>query len=251
MNASVVLSVAASKRLIARGVAVHPSVQRAMRSGRIVIGRGTTNAAVAEELLGAPIDRGAYAAGFIDTQWNINKRVGETAEIILERGRPFTGDPDQALASLGAGDVVIKGGNALDPWGIVGVLLASSSGGTVGRYIPSAVARGVDIVIPISLSKSIHSSVVELSQEMGSGRVALHMGLACGLFPLHGQVVTEIEAMRLLADVDAVHVTSNGVGAGHGSVSLFLTGEEDDVRRAFAMAEELAGEADVELAGRT
>ncbi len=251
MNASVVLSAAASKRLIARGVAVHPSVQRAMRSGRIVIGRGTTNAFVAEELLGAPIDRGAYAAGFIDTRWNINRRIGETPEVILERGRPFGGDPDQVLSSLAAGDVVIKGGNALDPWGVVGVLLASSSGGTVGRYIPSAVARGVDVVIPISLSKSIHSSVIELSQEMGAGRIALHAGLACGLFPLHGQVVTEIEAMRLLADVDAVHVTSNGVGVGHGSVSLLLTGEEDNVRRAFAMTEELAGEADVELVGRT
>jgi hypothetical protein len=250
MNASVVLSAAASKRLIARGVAAHPSVERAMRSGRIVIGRGTTNAFVAEELIGAPIDRGAYAAGFIDTRWNINARVGETPEIILERGKPFAGDPDQALASLGAGDVVIKGGNALDPWGVVGVLLASSSGGTVGRYIPAAVARGVEIVIPISLSKSIHASVVDLSQEMGSSRVALHAGLACGLFPLHGQVVTEIEAMRLLAEVDAVHVASNGVGAGLGSVSLLLSGEDDDVKRAFALAEELAGEADVELTGR-
>ncbi len=249
MNASVVLSAAASKRLIARGVAAHPSVERAMRTGRIVIGRGTTNAFVAEELLGAPIDRGAYAAGFIDARWNINQRVGDTAEIILERGHLFTGAPDRALAALGAGDVVIKGGNALDPWGVVGVLLASDSGGTVGRYIPSAVARGVDIVIPISLSKSIHSSVVDLSQEMGAGRTALHVGLACGFFPLHGQVVTEIEAMRLLADVNAIHVASNGVGVGHGSVSLFLSGDDDDVKRAFAIAEELADEVDVELTG--
>lgn len=221
-----------------------------MRKGLIVIGRGTTNAFVAEELLGEPIDRGAYAAGFIDKHWNINRRVGETPEIILEAGRPYTGDADKALAALGAGDVVIKGGNALDPWGVVGVLLASDSGGTVGRYIPSAVARGVDIVIPISVSKSIHSSIVDLSAEMGSGRIALHAGLACGLFPLHGHIVTEIEALRLLAEVDAAHVTSNGVGAGHGSVSLFLSGEEDGVQRAFAIAEELADETDVELAGR-
>ena len=251
MNASIVLTPAASKRLIARGVAAHPTVTRAMRDGRIVIARGTTNAFVAEELLGQPIDRGAYAAGFIDRLWNVNARVGDMKEILLERGRPATGDPEKILASLGAGDVLIKGGNAIDPWGVVGVLLASPSGGTVGRYVPSAVARGVDIIIPISLSKSIHTSVVDLSQEMGSGRISLHSGLACGLYPLHGQLITEVEAMRLVADVDAVHVASNGVGAGHGSVSLFLYGEEEEVKRAFALAEELVGETDVELAGRT
>ncbi|MDD4903440.1 MAG: hypothetical protein PHV11_00930 [Candidatus Bipolaricaulis sp.] len=251
MNASIVLTPAASKRLIARGVAAHPTVTRAMRDGRIVIARGTTNAFVAEELLGQPIDRGAYAAGFIDRLWNVNARVGDMEEILLERGRPATGDPEKILASLGAGDVLIKGGNAIDPWGVVGVLLASPSGGTVGRYVPSAVARGVDIIIPISLSKSIHTSVVDLSQEMGSGRISLHSGLACGLYPLHGQLITEVEAMRLVADVDAVHVASNGVGAGHGSVSLFLYGEEEEVKRAFALAEELVGETDVELAGRT
>jgi len=250
MNASVVLTPAASKRLIARGVAAHPIVERAMHNGRIVIARGTTNAFVAEELLGEPIDRGAYAAGFIDGRWSMNSRLGDMEEIVLERGRPATGDPDKILASLGVGDVLIKGGNAVDPWGVVGVLLASPSGGTVGRYVPAAVARGVDIVIPISLSKSIHASVIDLSEEMGSGKVLLHAGLACGLYPLHGHLVTEIEAIRLVADVDAVHVASNGVGLGHGSVSLFLYGEEEDVKRAFAMAEELAGEADVDLVGR-
>ncbi|MGD9675394.1 MAG: hypothetical protein AB7V19_01745 [Candidatus Bipolaricaulia bacterium] len=249
MNASVVLTPAASKRLIARGVAEHPTVKQAMRDGRIVIARGTTNAFVAEELLGHPIDRGAYAAGFIDRRWNVNARLGDMEEILLDRGRPANGDPDKILASLGAGDVLIKGGNAIDPWGVVGVLLASPSGGTVGRYVPAAVARGVDIIIPISLSKSIHTSVVDLAQEMGSGRLSLHSGLACGLYPLYGHLVTEVEAMRLVADVDAVHVASNGVGAGHGSVSLFLYGEEEEVRRAFAITEELAQETDVELGG--
>ena len=47
----VVLTVAASKRLIARAVAAHPAVQTALRSGTIVIIAGTTNGYIAEELL--------------------------------------------------------------------------------------------------------------------------------------------------------------------------------------------------------
>ena len=250
MNASVVLSSAASKRLIAKGVGAHPSVRRALGGGRVVITRGTTNAFVAEELCGKAIDRGAYAAGFIDQRWNVNARVGEMEEIVLVRGKPTDETPDKTLSSLAAGDVVIKGGNALDPWGIVGVLLASTTGGTVGRYVAAATARGVDLVIPISVSKSIHTSVIDLSQEMGVGRIALHDGLPCGIFPLHGQIVTEIEALHLLCDVDAVHVTSNGVGAGRGSVSLLIYGEDAAVQAAYDLVGRLRDEVDVELNGR-
>jgi hypothetical protein len=250
MNASVVLSSAASKRLIAKGVAAHPTVRHALSEGRVVIARGTTNAFVAEELCSAAIDRGAYAAGFIDRVWNVNARVGEMEEIVLLRGKPTDETPDKTLAALAAGDVVVKGGNALDPWGIVGVLLASSTAGTVGRYAAAAMARGVSLVIPISVSKSIHTSVIDLSQEMGIGRVALHDGLPCGMYPLHGQIVTEVEAFHLLCEVDAVHVASNGVGQGRGSVSLLVYGDNDAVRRAYALAQSLHDETDVELAGR-
>jgi len=246
----VVLSSAASKRLIGKGVAGHPIVKHALGSGRVVITRGTTNAFVAEELFGKGIDRSAYAAGFIDRRWNVNTRVGEMEEIVLVRGKPTDEAPDKTLAALAAGDVVIKGGNALDPWGIVGVLLASAVGGTVGRYAAVAAARGVEMVIPISVSKSIHTSVIDLSQEMGTGRVALHDGLPCGMFPLHGQVVTEVEALHLLCGVDAVHVASNGVGAGRGSVSLLIYGEDAAVRKAYDLVGTLQDEVDIELVGR-
>ncbi len=250
MNASVVLSSAASKRLIAKGVAAHPIVKHALEEGRVVITRGTTNAFVAEELCGKKIDRGAYAAGFIDQRWNVNARVGEMEEIVLVRGKATTEAPDKTLAALAAGDVVIKGGNALDPWGIVGVLLASATGGTVGRYVAAALARGVHLVLPISVSKSVHTSVVDLSQEMGVGRVALHDGLPCGMFPMHGQIVTEIEALHLLCGVDAVHVASNGIGAGRGSVSLLVYGDDATVQDAYALVTGLHDEVDVELSGR-
>ena len=251
MRASVVLTPPMSKRLIAKGVAALPQVVAALDRGRIVITLGTTNAYVAEELLGGPIDRGAFAAGFIDDRWNINARLGEVNEIVLDHGRPVEMGPEETLASLAAGDVVIKGGNALDPEGVVGVLMGASTGGTVGRYVAACLARGIELVAPISVSKSVHTSIVGLSCEMGIERTKLRMGLPCGIFPLHGYVVTELHALETLFAVRALHVTSGGVGIGAGAVSLLIEGEEEVVRDAFALAESLRNEADVELSGQT
>ena len=250
MKAYAVIKPAAAKQLIAKGVAAHPIVQRALQEGTIIVTLGTTNAYVAAELLGVPIDHGAFAAGVIDDRWNVNARIGEAQEIAIVRGKRAEADPDEVLKSLGAGDVVIKGGNALDPFGTVGVLMASPTGGTIGRHIPAALARGVDVVMPISVVKSVHASISDLAPQLGSQRMDLGDGLACGLYPLIGTLVTEIEALDLLFSVEAAHVASGGVGPGIGSISVVLEGSEDDVSRAYALLTELADEQEPLVQGR-
>jgi len=250
MKASVVLNSTTAKRLIAQGVAAHPLVSAALSQGTVIVTLGTTNGYVAAELLGASIDQGAFAAGVIDYRWNINARLGEASDLVLEDGQKIPFDEKAVLGALTAGDMVIKGGNALDPFGTVGVLMAAATGGTVGRYVPTAQARGVDIVIPISLAKSIHTSIADLTLEMGSRKVDLAMGIPCGMFPLTGYVVTEIEALALLFDVDATHVCSSGIGIGQGSVSLLIEGEEANVRAAFSRVEELSQLPEIPVEGR-
>lgn len=249
MKACVVLNPNASKRLIAKGVAALPVVKQALTSGTVVITLGTTNALVAEELLKRPIDRGAFAAGFIDDRWNLNARLGEAEEIVLVKGEPAKVSSQELLDTLKAGDVVIKGGNALDPWGNVGVLMGSPTGGTVGHYLSLSLARGVDLIIPIGLQKAIHTSITDLANELGSGRLDLCMGIPCGMHPLVGRVVTEIDALETLFPVEAMQVTSGGVGQGAGSVSLLIKGEEAAVRKAFELANSLVDEPDPGLEG--
>jgi hypothetical protein len=246
----VVLSQAGCKRLIAKGVAARPEIRSARAKGTIIVTLGTTNAFVAEELTGKPIEREPFAAGYIDDRFNINARLGEVSDLVLRHGVPWDGDRQKLLEELTAGDVLIKGGNALDPGGTVGVLLGARSGGTVARFHALALARGVDIIIPISLSKSIHSWIPELAGRLGADRIALSSGLACGLYPLTGQVVTEIVALETLYDVEVSHTATGGPGAGGGSVSLLIEGPEDAVRAAFALAESLADEEDVQLQGK-
>ena len=110
MKACVVLSAGAAKRVIAKGVALLPSVKNALTDGTIVITLGTTNGYVAEELLGGPIDRGAFAAGLIEDRWNINPRLGEAGEVILVRGERVELETDKLIDSLTVGDVIIKYG---------------------------------------------------------------------------------------------------------------------------------------------
>ena len=57
------LTVAESKRLIAKGVAALPEVQHAMEERTVVVATGTTNAYVLEELWGKKIDKRAYRSG--------------------------------------------------------------------------------------------------------------------------------------------------------------------------------------------
>ena len=52
MKRQVVLTVAESKRLIAKGVAALPEVMQAMEERTVVVATGTTNAYVLEELWG-------------------------------------------------------------------------------------------------------------------------------------------------------------------------------------------------------
>lgn len=249
MKTCVVLGSGAAKRVIAKGVAALPVVKSALTNGTIVITLGTTNAIVAEEILGKSIDRAAFAAGFIDDRFNVNARLGEIDEIVIRNGEQVEIDEEDLLDSLSAGDVIIKGGNAIDPWGGVGVLMASRTAGTAGRYYSIALARGVEVVIPISLQKAIHTSVNDLAREMGSEKIDLCMGLPCGMHPLVGRVVTEIDALEALFPVQVMQIASGGVGSGAGSVSLLITGQEAAVRAAFDLAKNLSTEPDISLQG--
>ena len=52
MRALLVLTPAESKRLIAKAVAAMPEIKKAKEHAQIVIGHGSTNVCVAEEILG-------------------------------------------------------------------------------------------------------------------------------------------------------------------------------------------------------
>ncbi len=232
-----------SKRLIAKGVVAVPEVKRVLDSGYLVVSRGVTPAYILEELTGLPQDKGNCTAGIVTSS-----RLASVLEEdrlgpwVFKDGKLSEEPAPRALANFRARDVSIKGANAVDPQGNIGVLAADGGGGTVGGIWGTITARGAHWVAPVGLERLI-PSVIDAAQYCGNHLWDYTMGQSAGLMPVvNAKVVTEIQALELLTGVTAVHVASGGVAGSEGAVILALTGDEDVVKAAFELAESMKSE---------
>ncbi|MCE7746797.1 MAG: hypothetical protein GPJ51_00240 [Candidatus Heimdallarchaeota archaeon] len=243
MRAIIVLTHSECKRLIAKGVAQLPEVKEALEKHRIFVSRGSTTAYVLEELLGEPINKPHYVAGQMTGDKEDLYRFGSLKidkrlkEVVIDKGMKKEVDNFQeALLEFEAGDIIFKGGNTLGSDGIAGVYMAHPAGGTIGGILPIAIARGIEIIVPISLSRCVDDSVWELSQILGNQTIDKEyaMGLPIGLMPIPGEVFTELEAFDILyPEVNVFHIGSSGVGTAEGSLHFLFIGEDDMVKIAY------------------
>jgi hypothetical protein len=250
MKAEITLTPAESKRLIAKAVVGMEAVRRARKKGILIICRGSTTAYVLEELQGSKVEKGRYTAGYIGPKGlEVNPKIPR--EMILVDGKVKEGATLADTAKeLKPGDVVIKGANAIGPDGIPGNLIGrenlKTTGGTVGTFQMTAMARGVDVIVPIGLEKYIPVSVLVGSKKLSSGQVDYATGMPCGLIPIFGTVVTEVEALKMMADVEVTPIASGGIGGAEGSVTLLVEGVEAHVRKVIGVIEGIKGEASVQ-----
>lgn len=215
-----------SKRIIAMGVKKLPVIQQALKNGIILVTLGTTNAYVAQELTGRKIDHSRYAAGYVDGTTTVVPQDKRLPMIALKKGEEV--GADTIINEMTSQDVVIKGANALDPQGTAGVMLANPVGGTTGSLLGTIVAKGINLVIPVGIEKSIPYPVTEISRRIGIQRCTKATGLPVGMMPLFGTVVTEVEALKLLGAGDVFPIGAGGIDGGEGSVTLCVTGDRAD-----------------------
>ncbi|MEW5721739.1 MAG: hypothetical protein AB1896_01440 [Thermodesulfobacteriota bacterium] len=251
MRALVTLTSEESKRLIAKAVARMDSVQKAAKEGLIGFALCTSSGFVIQELLGKEaVDPGGYCSGFIYSHGSCGVPPERREKLLLlEKGQPRRLDfPAEDLTlfldRMGEDDIIVKSGNMMDPQGRVGVLLASPDGGEAGRYLPHVLAKGIRLIVPMTLNKTVPTPLDEIMAEMGITRFRrsrVH-GLCCGMMPLPGMVVTEIDACRELYGVRALPAAMNGIGSGAGAVTLVLTGGEEEVERAWREINLIKGE---------
>ncbi len=242
-RALAVLTPAESKRLIAQAVAALPEVRQALENGRLIIGNGTTNAFVAEEILGLTVPKMRYAAGIvIDGRLSVTDGSQRLLPFVSVKGKRVDTPWNAVLRDFEAGDVFIKGANALDHHGVPGVLVGSPEGGTVGASLGILSARGCHLIVPVGLEKLV-PSVMEAARHAGIGRFQQATGLPAGLIPLpSATVITEIQALQLLAEVQAWHIASGGIAGSEGAVVLAIEGEQAQVEKAFSLIESIKGE---------
>ncbi|HNZ17666.1 MAG TPA: hypothetical protein PKK44_05025 [Candidatus Hydrogenedentes bacterium] len=247
VQAQVILTVSEGKRLIAKAVSEMPVVKQALQDGMVVIARGTTNTYVAEELTGQKIAHGAYVIG-----WTGPAKGGQAPEpgeriedIVLVNGQVQTGmSMDDALNALKAGDVVIKGANALDrEHKTAGVLIGggpNSSAGTTGKVYPVVVSRKAHLVIPIGLEKQVQGDVIDIANKMREPVESLNN--IPSMFLVTGHILTEIEALELLTGASVFQAAAGGIAGAEGSSRLICRGTREQVEKALATAESIQGE---------
>lgn len=245
MKAVFTLTPAESRRLLAKAVVQMEEVKQANEKGYVIICGGVTNGMIAEELLGWEDVEPQRSTAGISTSGVLcvtppEERKG--APVIVHQGQAVDMTIPEALADFHPETVVIKGGNAIDRDGHVGIITSGFDGGTVAATIGTVTSTGLKYIFPIGLEKLV-PSVPAAAAVCGSKTFDYSMGANFGMYCLSGGLlVTEVEALKILADVDATHVASGGVGGNEGAVVLVVEGPEANVRKAIQIVESLKGE---------
>jgi hypothetical protein len=203
---------------------------------------------VLEELTGERIPPYKYCIGMVadGLLTTSNKDDREVARFFV-KGERVDMEALPFLDTFEKGDAVVKGASAVDPEGNVGVLASNPQAGTIGALISFIAVRGLPVIFPVGLEKLV-PSVAEAAA--GWGQLTLHrsMGENVWLFPVAcGLVITEIQALGILAGAKARHVASGGIGGSEGAVVLLMEGSEADIDKAWEIVSGVKGEAPIEV----
>jgi hypothetical protein len=242
MKRQFILTVAESKRLIAKAIAALPEVLEAMENRTVVIATGTTNAYVLEELWGKKIDKRAYRSGLTtpkDPEKDPSPQPEKIPDVVFIKGK-VTSEYDRVTIAphLKKGDIYVKGANVLNyDSNIAGILIGGMDGSTIGNTIGHIIGKQVHLIIPVGLEKLTFEDINELhllaSEEDYEGP---------RMWPIVGTIITELEALGILTGVDAYLYSAGGVAGAEGSVRILVEGTDEEVNETLELIESIKGE---------
>lgn len=235
-----ILTPAQGKELIARAVVARKEVREAMKNHRLVIVAGSTNACVARLVLEQLGCAGDFCAdGFLRGAVKpAGKNAGEfIGDVIIDHGVYLKGKTIADVGgSLGRGDVILKGANALDlHTGETAVLIGSPVLGTACFALQAAVGRKARLLVPVGVEKRIGTTIARAAALANAPGYA-----GPGLLPLPGEAVTEIHALKELFGVEAALVAAGGIWGCEGAAVFALSGTEEQLAACRGWMKELA-----------
>lgn len=237
------LTVSEGKRLIARAVAALPEVRKGLETGTVIICKGSTNAYIVEEVLGRTIDKPTYLTGNTQPVRGASPMTAERVpDVVLRAGVPLEGvSAIAAAADLGPGDVLIKGANALSPdRRMAGVLVGDRTGGTVGNTAGHVIGKNALQLTPVGLEKTIAGDLWEIAGRVNDQEPALSD--IPQLWISQGRIITEIEALAVLAGVEALPMAAGGINGAEGATWFLAWGDEAMLDRCRAIVDSVQGE---------
>ena len=227
------LTTVMGKRLIGRAMAQHPAIQAVLTKGTLVITAGTTNGYVAEEILGTvgigeEFSREGFRRGTVVAPGAKAPAFDFPGDVVLVDGEWQKGKTiDQVVDDLQAGDVILKGANAFDTRGQAAVLVGNPMGGTVLGATRAVMGRRVRLIIPVGLEKRVFEDVDILARQSNSPGAN-----GPRLFPMLGEVFTELDAIALLTGAEAHLISGGGIYGAEGGYWLAISGAEEQVQAA-------------------
>jgi hypothetical protein len=248
---SFILTPAAGKRLIAKAVATHSAIVDTLKSGTLVIVAGTTNALVAEEILKSLSQAGDFSGNRFFRGITLPPSEEATEAGRLPDENAFPGDiviTDgvwqkgktifDVVDNLKKGDIILKGANAVD---LVkkraAILIGHPKAGTIGAAIQAVIGRRVRLIIPVGLEKRVTGDLDQLAEKVNQPH-----GIGPRLFPVPGEIITELEAVSLLTEAKAQLIAAGGVGGAEGCVWLGVEGTPDQMEKASVLLKTVSRE---------
>ena len=242
----IVITPAAGKRLIGKGMVIHPLLTTALKSATVVITGGTTNGYVAEEILGSidaqeAFPRMHFFRGTTTPPGYTFPKIEDRymGDVVIVRGVWQKGKTiSEAAESLKEGDFIIKGANALDLTGRqAAILIGNPSGGTVMMLIQASIGKRVGLILPVGLEKRVYGDLNSLATKVNSPG-----GSGLRLMPVAGHVFTEIDAISLLTGANADLIGSGGVCGAEGAYWFAITGTPEQEDKAEKLLKSIATE---------
>ncbi|MDD4095989.1 MAG: hypothetical protein PHP22_07090 [Oscillospiraceae bacterium] len=231
----ILLTPAAGKRLIGRATATRIFESPAIRDGKVAVIAGTTNAYVAEELLqmlgqAESFSRRRFFRGITMGKQRETDEAGRLAgdreffgDVIIEKGRFTPGQTiDDVVAGFGAGDIIVKGANCVNrSAGQAGVLIGHPQGGTIMKILPAVIGRRVRLMLPVGLEKRVDDDINRITELLNAPDSGGYR-----IMPVTGEIITEIEAIKILYGLDARLVAAGGVAGAEGAIWLAIEGSD-------------------------
>jgi hypothetical protein len=226
----------AGKRLIAKTLANHPAITKALKNGTILIVAGTTNGYVAEEILKTHKIANDFSRKHFFRGITMPPTKTVTAEGRLSDDSKFPGDVvicmgvwqkgktiADVIDNLKEGDVILKGANALDlTHKQAAILIGHPKAGTIGLALPAVVGRRVNLIIPVGLEKRVDGDLNGIAQKLNAPGAGGYR-----LLPVQGEVFTELDALKVLTGAEVELIAAGGVFGAEGACWIAVTGEEE------------------------
>lgn len=232
---------AAGKRLIAKALVKHSTLNDALKSGTVVIIAGTTNGYVAEEILSKigqieGFSRKRFFRGIVlppggpvNSSGRMSDESDFPGDVVIKDGIWQKGlTIFDVVNDLKEGDIILKGVNALNYLdGQAAIYIGDPFGGTIGAALQAVVGRRVRLILPVGLEKRVFGDLNDLA-------LKLNIPGASGarLLPVTGEIFTEIEAIKELTGAETELIAGGGVSGAEGSIWLAVNGEEEQIKSA-------------------